>query len=277
MRIALTGASGIVGGFALQTMRGDGHAVTVFDRNTGYNLGNAPDLSGHDALVHCAFFHKMGRYRGGEGDDPAGFRKTNLDGTRRLFDAASRDGVRRVVFMSSRAVHDGHPPGTRLTDDLPAWPTTLYGHVKAGAEAHLADLSSKNFLTTALRATGVYGPGRANKWRGLFADYLADKPIAPRIATEVHATDLADAILLLLGTKSPPAVANVSDLVLDRRDLLAEVQRLTGSAAPLPQCADQNGLGILECAALDGLGWRPGGWNLLRTTLPGLLDPGTLL
>src|SRR5690606_24554270 len=46
MRIALTGASGIVGGFALRAVRAAGHEVTVLDRSNGYLLGDAPDLSG---------------------------------------------------------------------------------------------------------------------------------------------------------------------------------------------------------------------------------------
>lgn len=193
MRIALTGASGIVGGFVLRAAQAAGHQVTRLDRSTGFQLGDTPDLSGHDALIHCAFAHTPGRYRGGEGDDPETFLRLNRDGTLRLLEAAVRDGVDRVVFLSSRAVHDGYPPGTALPDDLPARPANLYGQVKADAEAHLASLPLKG---TAIRATGVYGlPG---KWHGLFSDYLAGRPVQPRIATEVHGDDLAAAILLLL-------------------------------------------------------------------------------
>ena len=101
MRIALTGASGIVGGFVLRAARAAGHHVTPLDRSTGFHLGDAPDLSGHDALIHCAFAHAPGRYRGGEGDDPDTFLRLNRDGTFRLFDAAVRDGVDWVVFLSS--------------------------------------------------------------------------------------------------------------------------------------------------------------------------------
>jgi nucleoside-diphosphate-sugar epimerase len=119
MRIALTGASGIVGGFALRAALAQGHEVTVLDRASGYVLGDAPDLAGHHALIHCAFAHVPGRYRGGEGADAQGFRRDNLDGSIRLFDAAAAAGVGRILFLSSRAVHDGHPPGIALSDDLP--------------------------------------------------------------------------------------------------------------------------------------------------------------
>jgi UDP-glucose 4-epimerase len=267
MRIALTGASGIVGDFVLRAARGAGHTVTRLDRSNGFRLGDAPHLTGHDALIHCAFAHAPGRYRGGEGDDPDGFLRLNRDGTCRLFDAAVRGRVGRIVFLSSRAVHDGHPPGTPLPDDLPARPANLYGPVKADAEDYLAGLPLSG---TAIRATGVYG--HSGKWRGLFTDYLAGRPIQPRVATEVHGDDLAAAILLLLGQPEPPQQVNCSDLILDRHDLLAEIRTLTGCPHPLPSRADPAALRIQTCDRLEALGWRPGGVAKLRATLPLLLS-----
>ena len=264
MRIALTGASGLIGGFLAPALAAAGHAV---DPLPGYRLGDAPDLSGCAALVHLALAHAPGRYRGGEGEDPAGFLRANRDGTLRLFEAAARAGVTRVLFLSSRAVHDGHPPGP-LQDDLPPAPTSLYGTVKAEAEAALAALPLRG---TSLRATGVYGPGRANKWRGLFADFLGGTVPPPHVATEVHGEDLAVAILLVLAAPAPPASLNAADLVLDRADLLAEVAALTGCRTPLPPRAPTDGLRIPDCSGLRALGWRPGGMPRLRASLPALL------
>ncbi|SIS77239.1 NAD-dependent epimerase/dehydratase family protein [Paracoccus saliphilus] len=270
MRIVLTGASGVVGGFALHAARAAGHDVTILDRRNGYTLGDTPDLSGHHALIHCAFSHQPGRYRGGEGDDPEGFRRTNLEGSIRLFDAAADSGVKRILFLSSRAVYDGHPPDIELTDDLPASPANLYGEVKARAEDHMHSLDLHG---TAIRATGIYGPGPAHKWRELFTDYLTGKTIAPRVSTELHGDDLAHAMLLLLDQDAPPPSVNASDLILDRHDLLAEVQRLTGSDSPLPPRADANALRVMRCDRLAAIGWRPGGIGMLRASLPAMLDP----
>lgn len=271
MRIALTGASGIVGGFFMQAAREAGHEIVQFDRHHGFRLGDFPDLSGCEALVHCAFSHAPGRYRGGEGDDPDGFFHANYDGSVRLFEAATSADVERILFLSSRAVHDGHPEGTALTDDLPARPANLYGEVKARAEGHLRGFAIR---TTAIRATGVYGPGQGHKWQRLFADYLAGKEIPPRIGTEVHGADLAAAMLLLLRQNKPPRTVNASDLVLDRRDLLAEVQELSGCTNPLPPRTDASSLRVLHCNALLQMGWTPGGMERLRASLPAMLDPG---
>ncbi|MDO5647932.1 NAD(P)-dependent oxidoreductase [Paracoccus sp. (in: a-proteobacteria)] len=263
MRIALTGAGGIIGGFTHAAMQTAGHDVTVLGRATGWHLGAPADLTGHDALIHCAFHHIPGRYRGGEGDNPVAFIAANLDGTKRLFDDAAQAGVGRILFLSSRAVHDGHPAGS-LPDDLPPAPTTLYGRVKAQAESHLSTLPLHG---TAIRATGIYGPGAAHKWRGLFHHYRAGKPIPPRVATELHITDLTRAMQILLTTDAPPKTVNASDLTLDHRDLLAIVQRLTNSPHPLPARADATSLRIPDCTALHQLGWHPGGMPQLHHTV----------
>lgn len=268
MRVALTGASGIIGRALAGALSAAGHEVTPLGRAQGWHLGMPAPLAGQEALIHCALAHAPGRYRGGEGDDPAGFVAANLDGTCALFDQAARHGLRRVLFLSSRAVHDGHTPGMRLTDDLPPRPTNLYGKVKAGAEAYLAGLPLSG---CAIRATGIYGPGPAHKWRPLFADYLAGRPIAPRVATEVHVDDLARALLLLLDQTTPPPTVNCSDLILDRHDLLGMVRDLTDCPHPPPPRAAPGPLRVPDCTALRTLGWQPGGLLRLKQTLPTML------
>lgn len=228
--------------------------------------GPAPDLAGVETLIHAAFSHLPGRYRGGEGDDPDGFLAANLCGTKRLFDAAAAQGVTRVIFLSSRAVFDGLPPGTELRESLSPRPQSLYGQAKRSAEEHLATLPLTGL---SLRATGLYGPGRANKWAPLFADYRAGRAIPPRRATEVHTADLFKACRLLLRETTPGPI-HLSDLLLDRHDLLAEVQRLKGVPHPLPARAT-NPVSQLVCTRLANLGWRAGGEALLSDTLPGLL------
>ncbi len=277
MRLVLTGGTGLVGHFLLAEALAAGDRVTLLGRtphpacaHMPWSLDTpAPDLSGHDALIHCAFDHVPGRYRGGEGDDPAGFTARNLDGTRRLFDAAAAAGLTQIVFLSSRAVLSGDPPGTTLTEDMSPSPDTLYGEVKAGAEAHLAALP---LTGTALRATGIYGPatgGRAHKWAGLFADYLSGRPIAPRRGTELHGQDLATAFRLCL-THDLAGVVHASDITLDRHDLLTEVQTLTGCPHP-PPARSAAPVSALDCTKLRALGWHPGGWAKLRASLPDLL------
>lgn len=269
--IALTGATGLIGPFLLAGLPGP---ITTLGRRpladhphrTWDLTGPAPDLAGIDTLVHAAFSHVPGRYRGGEGDDPQGFLRANLDGTRRLFDAAAEAGVQRILFLSSRAVFDALPEDTPLAEATRPSANSLYGQVKARAEAHLAALPLR---TQTLRATGVYGPGPRHKWQALFSDYLAGRPIAPRRGTELHGADLAQAVRILLASDETGAF-HASDLLLDRHLLLIEVRRLTGCPHRPPPPSDRPANPLL-CRRLEALGWRPGGLPLLRDSLPAML------
>lgn len=311
MKIAVTGASGVVGRFITRASLLAGHEVTTLGRAPlasdrpglqfrSWTLGETPDLTGHDALIHAAFRHIPGRFRGGEGDDPDGFRRDNVDGSLRLAEAAAGGGVGRMLFLSSRAVFDGYPAGTSLTEDLPVAPDTLYGEVKAAVEDALSAMNSPSFRTVSLRATGVYGqpPGGApHKWSDLFAAFLRGEAVAPRIATEVHGDDLARAALNLLSAlasqvdnpaastrpghdgpdprRLPPAV-HVSDLILDHRDLLMRLAARAGRPTPsnLPERSDPSNVSVLNCETLLRLGWSGGGLDRLDRTITDIVSGG---
>lgn len=251
MHVLLTGAGGTVGRLVAPALVAAGHRVTTLGRAGGipWTLDDpAPRLPPADALVHLAFDHVPGRYRGGEGDDPARFRRLNLDGTLRLFDAA---GPARIVFLSSRAVYgDGRRDQFLKETDAPE-PDSLYGEIKLAAERALGERGAS------LRATGVYG-GWPHKWADLFAGYLRGEAIPPRVATEIHGDDVSAAVLRLLDSRETGAF-NASDLLLDRHDLLARVRALTGCSHPPPPAYDGPRPGVMATCRLRLTGWRPGG------------------
>jgi nucleoside-diphosphate-sugar epimerase len=287
MRLAVTGGTGLVGRFIVEEALAAGDAVTVLTRRAPapgvfsagvahqpFDLARpAAQLEGVEALVHAGFAHVPGRYRGGEGDDPEGFLARNGAGTARLFEEARAAGVGRIVFLSSRAVYGDYPPGTALSEEMPPRPDTLYGEVKREAERALAALPLSG---VSLRATGVYGPagpGQRHKWRDLFDSFLAGEEIVSRRGTELHGEDLAAAVRLLLTVPAEAlsdGIFNASDILLDRRDLLAEVARLTGCRTPLP-AASTAPVSEMRTGRLRALGWRPGGWPRLRESLPAML------
>lgn len=268
MRILLTGGSGEVGAFVAPALVAAGHEVTHLARRrpaaggrVAWELGGAvPVLPAADALVHLAFDHAPGRYRGGEGDDPAGFLARNRDGSRALLDAT---GAERVVFLSSRAVYGDARRGEILREADPLAPDSLYGAMKRDVERDV--LARPGGVV--LRATGIYGraPGAAgHKWSGLFADYRAGRPVEPRRATEVHGADLAAAVLLALA--APAGVYNVSDLMVDRHDLLAGVRARVGGPEPPPRAGGAPP-GEMATDRLRAIGWRPGGAARLASFL----------
>ena len=232
-------------------------------------------LDGVQGVVHCAFSHVPGRYRGGEGGDLRGFWRSNFGASVRILRLARGAGVNRVVLMSSRAVFAGRDPGEDPTlpvaDDYPPRPDTQYGLLKL-AEEQLA-AASADMEVCALRPTGVYGlsrPAARSKWFDLIGEVLAGTPVTTgRTATEVHGADVARAVEILL---SAPAARirglafNCSDITLSTRELVQRVAELAQVSAELPPVSAPV-LNPMSCDRLRALGWRPGGEERLHAAL----------
>ncbi|MDW5314860.1 NAD(P)-dependent oxidoreductase [Rhizobium sp. PL01] len=289
-RVLVSGGTGYAGRFIVEHLLANGYKVTVggrtapepgfFSRDVAFvPLRLDPDADQIEAFdhvyyfVHAAFDHVAGKYRGGEGDDPEGFRRANLDGTVRLFETARDAGVRRCVFLSSRAAYGAQAPGIVLNEGMAGKPDTLYGEVKLQAERSLASLCGHGFVTASIRATGIYGPagpGQRQKWAGLFEDYLAGKPVSPRASTEVHGDDVASAVRLMLESDTVRIngeTFNVSDLLTDNREILSLLQRATHCPHPLPAAGDTAACNPMGTCKIEALGWKPGSLELLRETV----------
>ena len=178
-RVLVTGATGFVGRALLPRLLDGGHRVRVALRRPAAalpagieevmvgELGPATDwsaaLAGVDRVVHLAArVHVMGE-AGPEAT--ALYRRTNVDGTRRLAEAAAAAGVRRFLLMSSvKAVGEAGPVGKDgrpgpLTEATPPAPADPYGRSKLEAEAALAQAAGPARDWVVLRPPLVYGPG----------------------------------------------------------------------------------------------------------------------
>ncbi|MQB42058.1 NAD(P)-dependent oxidoreductase [Rhizobium sp. ICMP 5592] len=295
MKVLVSGGTGLVGRYIVEELLSAGYHVAIGGRSppqpglfaqpvafVPLSLDPSGNQSGafDDAyfFVHAAFNHIPGKYRGGEGDDVEGFRRLNLDGTVRLFETAKQAGIRRCIFLSSRAVYGDRPAGEALTETSKPRPNTLYGEVKCDAEHALFSLAAPGFATASLRATGVYGDLRPNKWDELFADYLAGKPVASRAGTEVHGRDLGRAVRLLLETETSRIdgrAFNLSDVLTDTHEILAHLQRATGCPHALPAPAPQGVVSEMDTSKIRALGWRGSGTAALKETIESLAKSAT--
>jgi nucleoside-diphosphate-sugar epimerase len=85
-------------------------------------------MRGCDALVHLAFVVLRGRMREAE------MRDINVAGTRRVFEVAAGQGLRRLVHLSSAAVY-GHGDALTEAASMRPLPGFRYGMHKAEVEA----------------------------------------------------------------------------------------------------------------------------------------------
>ena len=171
-RVAVTGASGVVGGSAVRALLSRGASVVGVQRGelprpleaAGAQMARADitaaveDLAiaftGCAAVVHAAARVDIT----GPWED---YERANVHGTRTVIEAARLAGVSRLVMVSSPSVaHAGHALiGARAA---PADPARAHGHYsrsKAMAERLALDADGTDLAVVVIRPHLVWGPG----------------------------------------------------------------------------------------------------------------------
>lgn len=100
-------------------------------------------------------------------DNPRLAVQVDVEGTVNVLEAARLNGVRRVVYTSTKGAYGditgkfGHPTYTPLTEDYPPNPVDVYGLTKLAGE-HLGRTYSRRYGLEfiALRFASVLGPGK---------------------------------------------------------------------------------------------------------------------
>ncbi|MEN6625277.1 MAG: NAD-dependent epimerase/dehydratase family protein [Candidatus Sumerlaeia bacterium] len=203
MKILVTGAAGFLGAATVKRALAAGHGVRAMIRQGSprarvglpdadivmADLGDPEALAravagGIDAVIHCAATTSQGA------PDEALSRRTNVEGTRLLYQAAKAAGVGRWVQISSMSAHPGS--------------TSVYGRTKLAADEVLRAESGPP-VWTILRPSLIYGPGE----RGLVAKtvkLLEKLPVVPIVGSgnelmrPIYVDDVADAALAALAS-----------------------------------------------------------------------------
>lgn len=224
MRIAVTGASGFIGGAVATALADADHEVVGFGRRdrgwshpaARYRRWDLDDgiLKGDrdfDAVVHCAAL----------ADDWAPLAaalRANRDGTRTV--VRSFPGA-RIVHLSTSSVYDAFTPSVDIAES--AFPVrrflSAYSESKTLAELELAGVDA-----VTLRPHAVYGPGDTTLLPRLFAAVRRGRLVLPDGArvrhSLTHIDNLVDAVRLALA--GPRGTYNVAD---DAPVVLADVLR----------------------------------------------------
>lgn len=173
MRVLVTGAAGRIGRVLSQGLRpefdlrlSDRVACSEWPADAEILLGDITDDSdvaamcaGMDAVVHLA-----GHPNSTDWDV---VRKLNINGTRRVFEAAGQAGARKIIYASSVHVAGYADAGACLTGQMPYRPDGAYGVSKAVGELLLQYASDHYGLAgVALRICAFRDqPGTARELR----------------------------------------------------------------------------------------------------------------
>lgn len=186
---AVTGANGYVGSAVVNRFRSDGWHVREMRHASGSPDGagrgwvpfslegkaREEDLHGVDTLIHCAYDFTPTRW--------SEIERINVDGSSRLFEAARKAGISRIIHLSTMSAFQGCSSlygkaklaieeATTTAGGLCVRPGLVYGDEPGGTMGALERLVS---MTPVIPLVG----------KGQYVQYLA------------HQDDLCDAILEL--------------------------------------------------------------------------------
>ena len=296
MRIAVTGATGFLGRYIVNHLLGQGHACRCwyrsssdrggFDEAAGERLAwlagelNDPQatealVAGVDAVVHSALHRPGAGLRGAEGD-LLEFVETNVLGTLRLIQAATRAGAGRFVFISTCAVHEVILQDRPLDEAHPLWARSHYGAHKGAIEKFVHSFGlGETYDICALRPTGIYGVARPierSKWYVLVQAVAAGKPIESAAGgKEVHAADVAKAVgILLKGDGIAGQSYNCYDMYISDQMVAQITKVLTGSKSKIADLSKGPKHQIVT-DKIRALGMTFGGRTLLEETIKQML------
>ncbi len=278
MRIVVVGASGNAGTSVLQALtRQGGHDVVGLARRPPRSSDvewiradiRHDDLEsafrGADAVVHLAWAIQPSH-------DLTWLRSVNVDGSRRVFDAVARAGVRSLVYASSVGAYARGPVNRRVDESWPATgiSSSFYSRHKAEVEAMLDVFEGEHpsIRVVRLRPGLIFKRQAGAEIAGLFLGRLVPRLLAnpkliplvpdhPRLRFQaVHSLDVGEAYRLATESDERGAFNVAADPVLDP-PLLART--LGARTVPVP------------AAVMHGAAWAT--WKLrLQPTPPGWVD-----
>jgi nucleoside-diphosphate-sugar epimerase len=225
-RVLVTGATGMIGSAIVRALLKQKRTVRVLARNSkraralfGASVSIAAGDLGAPASLRRAcdgigeIYHAAAElgFRDGSG---AEIHETNVEGTRRLLEAAHASGVSRLVYTSSVAVYGDHL-ARGITEQTPANPSSPYGVSKVQAERLVQEAVGRGLRCMIVRPCIVYGAGD----RYFIPQTVSTMrlPVIPlpdggrHVVDLVHADDVAAAHLLVMETGQPGEAYNVTD------------------------------------------------------------------
>ncbi len=282
MKVAIVGATGNVGSALVRALQGDERVREIVgiarrqptvsaDKVTWHTADItrddlAPALGGADVVVHLAWLIQPER-------QPRILEAVNVDGSRRVFEAALRAGAGTLVVASSVGAYSPGPKD-RAVDE--SWPTdgiatSTYSQHKSRMERMLDAVEAEHphVRVVRLRPGLIFQRDAASEIRRYFLGPLIPNPLlrprllplvprTDRLAFQaVHADDVADAYRRVIAEREVYGAFNIAaDPVLDADALAAALE---ARAVPVPARA-------LRCAA--SLTWRAH----LQPTSPDWID-----
>lgn len=223
LRVAVTGAAGVIGRSAVHALVADGHDVVGLSGTADDQAGLVRMFEGCDAVFNLGTHPPVG-YRAGL---PGAWREHDrlcTEGVRRVVAAARQAGVRRLVQESVSFIYADHGDDW-ITEQSPVEINRATEPASVG-ESHVQDYACHSRTGVVLRLGAILGNDDLTRWwlRSAWGGRTAGAGRPGSWAHVLHPDDLGTAMVAAL--KVPGGVYNVGAEPVRR----AEITRVLADA-----------------------------------------------
>jgi dTDP-4-dehydrorhamnose reductase len=278
VRIAITGAGGMLAHDIIAGATGQGADVVAWDRSAldvtdAKAVAAAVRDAAPDVIVHCAAYTRVDDAE----DSEHAANLVNGDGTMHVARAADASGA-LLVYPSTDYVFDGRAVAPYDVDASPA-PLNAYGRSKHSGE-HAAR-EARRFMV--VRTSWLYGAHGRNFVRTMLERGRAGAPlrvVADQRGAPTWTADLAAMILGLVRGNAPSGIyhaTNAGDTtwyefaraIFDAAGITPDLRAV--SSSEYPQRALRPAYSVLDCARTYSIAGPAPHWrDALTTAMPGL-------
>lgn len=188
MNVLVLGGTGFIGSHLVDALLADEKQVRVLSRNpepyrfplqeVDYRFGDfldtsllAKSLESIDVVIHAL----SSTVPSTSNKNPKEDIHSNLESTVGLLDAMVKQGITRVIFLSSGGTVYGNSAGSPIPENAPLHPLSSYGIVKMAIEQYLLFYEHLHGLRPLIfRPSNIYGPRHGHIGiQGIISTFLA--------------------------------------------------------------------------------------------------------
>lgn len=243
--VLVTGGSGFLGTHLVERLLDDGYTVRVLDPvappdpRVEHFVGRLDDVDVlNRALRDVTTVFHLAAEHADDVSPRSRYYTVNVDGTRAVLDACTRNGVKRVVFTSTVAVYGMQLDGA--DEDAPTVPFNDYGASKLQAEQLVAQWTDDGLERHAVivRPSVIIGPGNRGNVHNLFDQVRRRGPLVigdgSNYKSMAYVDNVADFLVHCADTNARQAIFNYADKPdLSTRELVALAAPVLGHPGPV--------------------------------------------
>ncbi len=251
-KIFITGGAGFIGSRVVKMLLEQGYEVRCLLRNTtntrridGLNyekfIGDITDPSSlEEGMKGCTGVIHLASLSNWKDIKSSKMPKVVIEGSKNVIEAAKKNGVQKMVYVSSSTAIDGTDDLRILNEDSPlTLPNNhhyVYAHAKKQVEEYCKQEAKNGFPVVIVNPTEVYGPFDYDKITlGNLIDFATTKTVqlAEGGTSVVYVDDVANGIIAALEKGRPGERYILGGDNMEFKDLAALTLEILGIKKPI--------------------------------------------